>query len=231
MSSADAAVLVPVKAFAFAKNRLAPELSPLDRSELARLMAGHVLAVAAPLPTFVVCDDEEVAAWARDAAEVIVRPEAGLNGAVAGGFSHLLKRGFAKVVVAHGDLPLARGFSHLLGFDGVTAVPDRAEDGTNVLCLPSSAGAFGFGYGAGSFARHCAEARRLGLQLRVLHDPDLALDIDTPADLAELTGLGRQTPFLPGLAHRRQPPEEADAHESARQQPRGHDPQVGPVPG
>jgi len=34
--------------------------------------------------------------------------------------------------------------------------------------------------------RHAEEARRLGLGLRVVRDPDLAFDVDLPEDLAEL---------------------------------------------
>ena len=61
---APVAVLVPVKAFAQAKIRLAPALDAAQRSQLARAMAERVLAAAHPLPVAVVCDDVEVARWA-----------------------------------------------------------------------------------------------------------------------------------------------------------------------
>src|SRR5271165_5780121 len=61
-----AAVLVPVKAFAVAKRRLGPALSDQDRRALVRRLAEGVLAAAAPLQVAVVCDDTEVADWARD---------------------------------------------------------------------------------------------------------------------------------------------------------------------
>lgn len=182
----DAAVLVPVKAFAQAKLRLEAVLSAAERSDLARRMAGQVLRAAAPLPVVVVCDDPAVAEWAEAAgAEVVWCPGTGLNGAVTRGVGVLADRGFAEVVVAHGDLPGARRFDHLTGGGGVTAVPDRRGDGTNVLCVPAGAG-FGFSYGAGSFQRHCAEATRLGLPLRVRRDPDLTWDVDVPEDLRRL---------------------------------------------
>ncbi len=47
------------------------------------------------------------------------------------------------------------------GSTGVTLVPDRRDDGTNVVCVPTRAG-FRFPYGPGSFARHRAEARASG---------------------------------------------------------------------
>jgi 2-phospho-L-lactate guanylyltransferase len=74
----------------------------------------------------------------------------------------------------------------LAPFDGITLVPDRHDDGTNVLRLPVGCD-FGFAYGPGSFRRHRAEASRLGLPIRVLRIPALAYDVDWPADVAELT--------------------------------------------
>ncbi len=182
----NAAVLVPVKAFSQAKLRLEGTLSASERRQLARGMASHVLRAAAPLPVAVVCDDPEVAKWAEAAgAEVVWCPGAGLNGAVSRGVSVLAKQGLAEVVVAHGDLPGASRFDHLTGAGGVTAVPDRHGDGTNVLCVPADS-EFGFSYGAGSFHRHCKEALRLGLPLRISHDPNLSWDVDLPEDLQSL---------------------------------------------
>ena len=42
---------------------------------------------------------------------------------------------------------------------------------------------FTFSYGPGSFARHGAEARRLGLGLRVVREPGLGRDVDLPSDV------------------------------------------------
>ena len=174
---------MPVKAFGAAKGRLAPALDARARAALAERMATRVLAAAAPLPTVVVCDDEEVAAWARTCgASVVWSPGRGLDRAVADGVAWLAARGTARVVVAHADLPLAEGLADLAVGSGVTLVPDRWDDGTNVAVVPVSAG-FRFAYGVGSFARHMAEAARLGLELTVVRRPDLAWDVDLPADL------------------------------------------------
>ena len=176
-------VLVPVKAFAQAKARLAPSIDHSRRAELAKAMAGHVLAAAYPLPVAVVCDDPDVAEWARERQAIVLpEPGRGLNGAVESGVARLAKAGASEVLVAHADLPLAHGLSHLAGFEGITLVPDRRDDGTNVLCLPARSG-FRFGYGPGSFARHHAEAVRLGLPVRVRREPDLAWDVDVPSDI------------------------------------------------
>jgi 2-phospho-L-lactate/phosphoenolpyruvate guanylyltransferase len=181
-----AAVLVPVKAFAEAKVRLAPALPPAARSALARSMATAVIGAAAPLPVAVVCDDLEVAEWARELGALVVwEPGRGLNGAVEEGIDQLGRAGVLRVVVAHADLPRAAGLAALSVGTGVTLAPDRRGDGTNVAVVPVGAG-FRFSYGPGSFARHVVEAERLGLETRVVEDPRLAFDVDWPADLDSL---------------------------------------------
>ncbi len=174
---------MPVKAFGQAKVRLAGALDPDERARLARRMAGIVVAAAAPLPAVVVCDDDDVRAWAEGiGARVVWCPGRGLNGAVADGVAALAADGVAHAIVAHADLPLATRLAWVAEFPGVTLVPDRRLDGTNVVAVPTGAG-FGFSYGAGSFGRHRAEAARLGLAARLVRDPRLAWDVDLPVDL------------------------------------------------
>lgn len=185
-----AAVLVPIKAFSDAKVRLAPALPAARRADLARSMAATVIAAAQPLPTAVVCDDLEVATWARARGALVVwEPGRGLNGAVEAGVAQLRGVGVERVIVAHADLPRAGGLSALADGAGVTMAPDRRRDGTNVIVVPAGAG-FRFSYGPGSFARHRAEAERLGLAVRVVDDPRLAFDVDWPADLDGLAPEG-----------------------------------------
>lgn len=177
------AVLVPVKSFAVAKQRLANHLDPAARGALARAMAATVLDAAGRLPTAVVCDDEEVRTWAEQhGAEAIWTPGLGLNGAVEAGVAHLAGRGHRRIVVAHADLPLATDLAWLATGEGVTLVPDRHGDGTNVACVPAGIG-FRFAYGAGSFAAHRAEGARLGAIVRLVPDARLGWDVDEPADL------------------------------------------------
>jgi 2-phospho-L-lactate guanylyltransferase len=177
------AVLVPVKAFSDAKVRLAAALAPAERAILARSMAERVIAAAQGLPVAVVCDDRDVATWARDlGALVIWEPGQGLNRAVDGGVRRLGGLGVEHVTVAHADLPLATDLSWVGHFAGVTLVPDRQEDGTNVIGVPTGTD-FIFSYGPGSFARHVAEAKRSGVPWRVVRAPLLAWDVDSPDDL------------------------------------------------
>jgi 2-phospho-L-lactate guanylyltransferase len=185
------AVVVPIKAFDEAKERLAGALSDTQRSALAQTMAATVLRAARPLTTFVVCGDETVAGWADEhEAEVLWFPEPGLNPAVAFALSELTDRGFQRVVVAHGDLPKAKELASVVipstddHPETVIVVRDRRGDGTNVLSVPTGT-PFRFSYGAGSAAAHEAEAARLGLPLRVVDDDKLGWDVDLPEDLLD----------------------------------------------
>lgn len=183
MAATDTAVLIPVKAFADAKARLAPALDPDERAALALAMATNVLAAAAPLDTWIVCDDREVASWAtRSGAYVLWKPGRGLNGAVAESVTDLAHLDIARVIVCHADLPHARELAHLDDGTGITLVPDRRDDGTNVIVVPTDCG-FEFQYGPGSFERHVAEANRRSSTVRVVRDRRLAWDVDLPDDL------------------------------------------------
>jgi 2-phospho-L-lactate guanylyltransferase len=186
-----AAVLVPIKGFTAAKARLNGALDPAARADLAREMAATVLAAAAPLPVLVVTDDDEVASFAvAHGADVLHQQTSGLNAAVTEGVAHLAASGVDRVVVAHADIPRAAKLADLAAATDdagdVVLVPDRHEDGTNVLVVPATAG-FVFAYGRGSFTAHQAEAARLHLRVRVVHDDDLAWDVDTADDLSGAT--------------------------------------------
>ncbi|MEM9562960.1 MAG: 2-phospho-L-lactate guanylyltransferase [Actinomycetota bacterium] len=179
----SAAVLVPVKSFDLAKGRLADAMAADERARLARSMAERVVAAAAGLPAFVVCATDEVAEWAVGVGAEVIRFEPpGLNAAVTHAARELAERGFNEVIVAHGDLPLAKDLTWLVDFDGVTVVADRRGDGTNVLVVPLGTG-FEFHYGPGSARAHRTEARRVGLPHRTIDDPELGWDVDTPDDL------------------------------------------------
>jgi 2-phospho-L-lactate guanylyltransferase len=178
-------VLVPVKAFSAAKERLAPLLDPPARARVARVMAERVVAAAAPLAVAVVCDDDVVARWAGAlGAHVLPEPGLGLDGAVEAGRVRLEEAGADEVLVVHADLPRASGLARLSGYDGITLVPDRRDDGTNVIGLPAGT-PFRFSYGAGSFARHRGQAERSGVPWRVVREPELEWDVDVPADLPD----------------------------------------------
>jgi len=180
------ALIVPVKSFAIAKGRLATALSEDERAHLAKECASRVLAAGTPWPTYVVCDDLEVAQWATEhGAHVVHCDEPGIDAAVRTGCEQARIDGAEHVVIAHSDLPLAMHFDHLITPDTITFVPDRHLDGTNVIAMPAHS-RFNTAYGPGSYARHIDIARTLQLTYRFVLDDDLALDLDTADDLAEL---------------------------------------------
>ena len=175
-------MLVPIRSFDDAKTRLAEVLDAAERHSLARAMATAVVRAALDLPVVVVTDDAEVIEWANTVdARALPVGVAGLNPSVSAAVDSLAAEGVERVIVAHADLPHARDLRHVDGA-AVAIVPDRHGDGSNVLSVPTGAG-FRFAYGPGSFARHQAEARRLGLGFEVVDDPDLAWDVDGPDDL------------------------------------------------
>ena len=192
------AVIVPIRSFAGALSRLTGILGAPRCRDLMRLMASRVVAAADGLPVHVATDDAEVADWALGLGAAVVRAgRPGLTTAVSAAVDQLASAGVERVVVAHADLARARTLRPAVG-PGLTIVPDRQRDGSNVLCVPAAAG-FRFSYGPGSFGRHVAEAHRLGLGVTVVEDDSLAADIDYPEDLLALPAKDRLALGLDGL--------------------------------
>ena len=135
---------------------------------------------------YVVCGSDDIAEWAASlGARAVLQTSAGLNGAVHDGWKQARADGADHILVAHADLPLVTTFAHVPVVGEVTLVPDRHNDGTNVLSMPANTD-FVLHYGPGSFVAHLEEANLRGLPHRVLHDDNLALDLDTADDLKEL---------------------------------------------
>jgi 2-phospho-L-lactate guanylyltransferase len=177
------AVLIPVKAFGAAKGRLRGHLTDDERARLARWTAARVLAAAAPGAVFVACDDAAVAEWAAArGAAVAWGPGLGLNGAIDAAVAEIGAAGFDRVTIVHADLPHPLGLASVGRGDAVVLVPDRHDDGTNVLSRPTSLH-LPAQYGGGSFARHLTGALDTGAPVTVRHDRHLSVDIDTASDL------------------------------------------------
>jgi 2-phospho-L-lactate/phosphoenolpyruvate guanylyltransferase len=142
----------------------------------------------------VVTVDAGAAALARAAgAEVVddhARPR-GMNPAVKIGLEAARSRGADAALVLTADLPLAGAgdieaiLARADAAPSVTLVPSRDGTGTNAMLLRPP-GALAPELGPASLERHSAQARRRGLRLQRLARPGLALDIDTPEDLAAL---------------------------------------------
>ena len=177
------AFLIPVKSFSAAKARLANVLDDEQRRYLAIALAEGVLSSLRSHEVAVVCDDPEVAAWAeRHTARVLWEPGHGLNPAVRSGVDALGADGFPQVCVVHADLAFPEDLTTIESGPGVLITPDRRNDGTNVLRVPTGAG-FEFSYGPGSFRRHKAEAERLGLEVTLRENSPLGVDVDVADEL------------------------------------------------
>jgi 2-phospho-L-lactate guanylyltransferase len=187
-TASHAGVVIPLRSFTTAKARLADALEPTARAEIARHMADRVADAAGSMTVVVVSSAPEVRAWAAERGIVVIDDPGGLVAAADAGRAPLAALGCSRAVVAHGDLPHARDLAPLardLSQPVVALVPCHRDDGTNVLSVPVDA-PFRFAYGPASFRRHTAEARRLGLGVRVVRAADLAVDVDSPDDLAHV---------------------------------------------
>jgi 2-phospho-L-lactate guanylyltransferase len=185
--------LVPVKAFAEAKSRLAPELSAARRAELAARLLAHVLDAILASDAVDVCGvvspDPVVLAQARAWGAVpLAQGRPGLNPGLEAGRAWAVGRGAQALLIVLGDLPLltpadVAGLVAEAAPRTVVLAPDRHEVGTNALLI-APPDLVPFRFGPDSAARHAAEAARQGLALRHYRSSGTAFDIDTPADLA-----------------------------------------------
>ena len=185
--------VLPIKRFEHAKQRLG---AVDERPALAARMASRVLAALADATALdrvlVVTGDPAAAAAALEhGAEVVDEPVlAGHNAAAELGIARVLELGAARVLLVPGDCPLVSpaeldGLLARHAGAGVVVVPDRHGTGTNALLLEPPT-AIRPAFGPGSRDRHVALAREAALPCSVDEVPGLLLDVDTPADLAEV---------------------------------------------
>lgn len=185
------AVVIPIRSFAAGKSRLARALPAAERAELLRVMADGVVRAAEDLPTVIVSSAPEVKFWAKIRDLSCVEDPGSLNGAAAAGVEWARSYAFARVVIAHADLPLATTFSPVVdGAEGYSVVVVRGNRGRGSPVLSiSTMTPFRFAYGPGSFDRHVREARGRNLPVRTVLNAGLATDLDTPEDFNRLRGL------------------------------------------
>ncbi len=187
--------VIPLRASPESKSRLAGVLDAPARAALVDAMLARVLdaALGARNVSRVCIVGAARAALPRDVRVLAEPPGGGLNAAAA---AALAQAAAGRVIVIHADLPLVTTQDvELLAAapDGTIAIaPDRHGTGTNAISLPlPEAKAFSFAFGPDSFARHKAEAERVGLKLEEIHSQGLARDVDEPDDLADATDLIR----------------------------------------
>jgi 2-phospho-L-lactate guanylyltransferase len=184
-------VLLPVKDFANAKQRLAPQVDAETRAGLARAMLSDVLNVLAlarapqRVVVFTACD-EAIRMTRSCGFDVILEKSVDGHSAAVNHMLEQLSGTSSRLLSIAGDLPkLAPSeidFALDAASEPVTLIPSRDWTGTNgVVFIPPAR--IAMEYGEGSFRRHLSKASAAGLRSDVMNLPGVAFDIDTPDDL------------------------------------------------
>jgi len=184
-------VLLPIKTFKDAKQRLIPALDAAARAGLARAMLQDVLHVIsrthAPQRVVVFTACGEVMEMTKPFGFDIVRENAveGHSAAV-NHMVHRLSGTSSRILSIAGDLPLLLSsevdFALEAASEPITFIPSRDWTGTNgVVFMPPAC--IEMEYGEGSFRRHISKAEAAGIRSDVMDLPGIAFDIDTPEDL------------------------------------------------
>jgi 2-phospho-L-lactate guanylyltransferase len=204
MSVGPTIAIVPVKALAQAKSRLAPRLDAEARRRLVLAMLADVLAALRACSqvdrVIVVTPDDDVAKTVREqGGEPLIEaaPARDLNNAISLGIAHAAGLGARTAVVIPGDVPLvtpaelAKLAETAKGMGvAVVVAPSRDGNGTNALIL-TPPDAMPPAFGPNSCQRHLSSARADGLSRRVVELPGIGFDVDEPSDLDRLRELDR----------------------------------------
>ena len=196
------AAIVPAKALDLAKGRLAEMLSEGERRELAVAMLEDVLRALKGSPAVariaVVSPDDQVLRVATGAAVTAIQesPESGgLNRAISFAADQFSPAP-ATLLVVLADVPGITPASiatliEALPELGVAACPSN-DGGTSALAV-RPARAIPFRFGAQSFDAHQEAASIASVDFREVRIPEIARDLDSPADLRAFLDLPGDT--------------------------------------
>lgn len=186
--------LIPVKRLEESKSRLLPELADTARQALTLAMLEDLIEAlrrAACIDRIAVTTPDPLVARRAEAAgaEVLLRPEPGLNAALEEAAERLAPAPAQALLVVLGDVAgaLPADFRRLVDAadddeTGVWLAPST-DGGTSALLL-RPARAIRFRFGPASAARHRDAARQAGIAYHELPLPSLAIDLDQPEDLS-----------------------------------------------
>jgi len=195
-------ILVPVKNLKQAKQRLAPLLDQAARTELAQAMLQDVLEILAawesrPEVAIVSCDAFALSLASTYGFEIIAdHKNAGETDAIERATRICEMRGVDTLVIP-ADIPLMQAWEMQAIMEaapqvGSVLVPAADGRGTNAV-LRRPAALFSLRFGNDSFKPHLAAAQASGQPCVVLSLPNIAVDIDNPADLRQLAELPGET--------------------------------------
>jgi 2-phospho-L-lactate guanylyltransferase len=191
------AVLLPVKDLRNAKKRLAALLSTEQRFALANAMLADTVralqSVRLAHKIFVVTNYLPAILMALNNGWEVIREDQQVSESVSvdAASRHCASLGVTSLLRLPLDVPLVRAadVDELLAIKcadpAVVMVPSRDGTGTNAL-LRTPPNLFPSHFGTGSFAKHTAEAERLGAKLFLRRNPRLEMDVDDEADLIAL---------------------------------------------
>lgn len=193
-------ILVPIKNLEGAKQRLSPVLEAEERRALAAAMLEDVLEALASWPArpavaVVTSDAHAISLAHRYSFEIIPEPDnRSETDAIALATRVVVERGWTGTLVIPADIPLIEVAELQSMIDaapetGSVLVPSADGRGSNAV-LRRPAALFPLRFGDDSFVPHRLAAQATGAQLVVLELPGIALDVDRPADLAELLARG-----------------------------------------
>lgn len=188
------AAILPIKTLDAAKQRLAEELDASPRRALVEAMFSDVLVALRRAQLvdhiIVVTKDHNGQRIASGYGTIVVDDDdSGHNAAALRGIAHAQQLGSERALLVPGDCPLLdpRQLDALIdrrvATPSVLIVPDRHGTGTNALLL-TPPDALAPSFGPGSHERHHRLAADAAVTAQTVEVPSLALDIDTPEDLA-----------------------------------------------
>jgi 2-phospho-L-lactate guanylyltransferase len=191
------ALLLPIKDLRNAKQRLAGLLRPEERFGLAQAMLADtvraVRGVTQVEKVFVVTNYCPAIAIAEANGWEVLIEEKQISESVSvdAASRQCCERGVTSVLRLPLDVPLleSRDIDQLLALEfaapTLVIVSSRDGTGTNAI-LRTPPTLFPSHFGADSFAKHCAEANRLGARVVQRRNPRIEMDVDDEADLRVL---------------------------------------------
>lgn len=189
--------VIPIKPQGQSKSRLTSVFSGAALTRLFEAMLEDVLTTlrqsAAIEQILLVTSQQRGGRLARAFATELLEDTGaqGLNGAVQAAANHLCRQQVNDMLVLHGDIPLisTATINQICAqhqpSPSLTLAPDLANEGTNGM-LASPPDLIPFSYGIGSLQKHIQAAVAKNVQPGIVNLPDIALDIDQPADLEQL---------------------------------------------
>ncbi len=191
------ALLLPVKDLRQAKQRLASFLNAEERFGLAQAMLADTVrairGVRHAEKIFVVTNYIPAMAVAEQNGWELLREDRQISESFSVDYASMqcAKRGVTALLRLPLDLPLVQSsdIDELLAVEcagpALVIVPSRDGAGTNAI-LRTPPTLFPSHFGAGSFANHCAEAKRAGAEILFRRNARLEMDVDDETDLRAL---------------------------------------------